>query len=910
METSTSARQLLAAGRFIEALRLLDDRSTISRARTDDVLRVEVLERIGRHLQCRALAERLLNTKELNHADRSICEFSRGLVELNAGNIETAIAHLQTSVSAALLAQDLERLCWPQLRLLVTLGDYSGPDASRPLIAVLRSNATKLGNPAVTAALHIFVGEMEAKRGLLKSAERHTSLGLQILSSVQNLWLESIAHNTSAAVAIMLSEVERGFSRGRRALHLAQESGAVAMQRACLGNLGNLYFAIGAFDKAVEHFEMANAVLQSRGDNYNAGVDGIARVRLSQGNLEECGRLLDQIDESIRTPKDHVLYGHRYSKLTRTQLLAREGRLLDALGTVEGVIRLAADSGDHLLNQMALLTKAELLQQVGNVSEAMKTLDTLADTLAQQPPEHFAHYDRILACTLAARGDIETATLHFDRARRTYESIRSTPGLVELSRRWRDTTTTHQDTAAPKPDAAPTAAAARNVLQSVAFLLRHHGRPELVARELVYLIGETASTLSARAVSVGEGPTEVLASAHTSAKTNDGENVEQRLPIGFARDRSVELELQVKPDPASRATVHATKLLLSTIRDLERARAEREERMSLWPAEDDLAETGNAIAKGHMQEVMSFAKKIANSNITVFITGESGTGKEIVARAIHQFSERAGKPFVPFNCTAVPREMLESQLFGHRRGSFTGADRDHPGMIGAARDGTLFLDEIGELGLDMQPKLLRFLESNEVCPIGEVTPFQVDVRVVAATNSNVEQLVEDGRFRSDLFYRLNILRLTLKPLRERRDEIPALVQFFLTHFAAEHKRGDVRVSEDTMEHLILCKWPGNVRQLQNEMRRVVALAEPNAIIMPEALSEGVFNTRLAQRPAVRPDFEMVVSLKDTLPSAVAKVEREMIQRALRDHHGSLDDAARTLGISRKGLYLKRQRLGL
>jgi transcriptional regulator with PAS, ATPase and Fis domain len=249
-------------------------------------------------------------------------------------------------------------------------------------------------------------------------------------------------------------------------------------------------------------------------------------------------------------------------------------------------------------------------------------------------------------------------------------------------------------------------------------------------------------------------------------------------------------------------------------------------------------------------------------------------------------------------------------LFGHRRGSFTGADRDHPGMIGAARDGTLFLDEIGELGLDMQPKLLRFLESNEVCPIGEVTPFQIDVRVVAATNSNVEQLVEEGRFRSDLFYRLNILRLTLKPLRERRDEIPALVQFFLSHFAAEHKKGDVRVSEDTMEHLILCKWPGNVRQLQNEMRRVVALAEPNSIIMPEALSEVVFNTRLAQRPAIRPDFEMVVSLKDTLPSAVAKVEREMIQRALRDHHGSLDAAARTLGISRKGLYLKRQRLGL
>jgi DNA-binding NtrC family response regulator len=295
--------------------------------------------------------------------------------------------------------------------------------------------------------------------------------------------------------------------------------------------------------------------------------------------------------------------------------------------------------------------------------------------------------------------------------------------------------------------------------------------------------------------------------------------------------------------------------------------------------------------------------------VCVLITGESGTGKEIVARAIHTFSDRKAKPFIPFNCTAIPREMLESQLFGHRRGSFTGADRDHAGMIGAARDGTLFLDEIGELGLDLQPKLLRFLESSEICPVGESTPFTVNVRIVAATNSDLAQLVKDGRFREDLYYRLNVIPLHVPPLRERRDEIPALVRFFVAQSAAQDKKGDVRVSDDTMEHLLLCRWPGNVRQLQNEIRRMVALAVPGSVLTPDALSPEVFNARLAPRaPANR--FEMVVSLKDKIAPTFARIEREMIRLALREHDGNLDATARALGISRKGLYLKRQRFGL
>jgi transcriptional regulator with PAS, ATPase and Fis domain len=307
---------------------------------------------------------------------------------------------------------------------------------------------------------------------------------------------------------------------------------------------------------------------------------------------------------------------------------------------------------------------------------------------------------------------------------------------------------------------------------------------------------------------------------------------------------------------------------------------------------------------------MAFVRKVARANVSVLLTGESGTGKEVLARAIHGFSGRATKPFVPFNCTAVPRELIESQLFGYRRGAFTGADRDNHGLIRAARDGTLFLDEIGELGLDLQPKLLRFLESGEIHPLGEPTPLAVDVRIVAATNANLDELVQAGRFREDLFYRLNVIRLTIPPLRERRDEIPALVHHFVLRAAEEFEKGRVRVAEETMEHLLLYRWPGNVRELQNEIRRMVALAEADTVLKPSALSPQILRATPRASRQSGGGAEVAVTLTDKLIPTLARIEREMIKVALRTSHGRVEAAARALGISRKGLYLKRQRLGL
>jgi len=283
----------------------------------------------------------------------------------------------------------------------------------------------------------------------------------------------------------------------------------------------------------------------------------------------------------------------------------------------------------------------------------------------------------------------------------------------------------------------------------------------------------------------------------------------------------------------------------------------------------------------------------------------------VLARLIHSYSPRAAKTFLPFNCSATPREMLDAQLFGHRKGAFTGATDHFPGVIRAAAGGTLFLDEIGESTLDIQPKLLRFLESGEVHPIGETHPQRVDVRILAATNADVDSLVAQARFREDLFYRLNIVRLHLPPLRERRVEIPSFATHYLQKYAKETNKGDLRLSEETMEYLVLFRWPGNVRQLANEMRRLAALAEPGAVLMPEHLSPEIAASRRTVSASERTldSNEIVVRIDQPMPAAVQHLERAMVQSVLAKANG-VDEAARILGLSRKGLYLKRLRFGM
>jgi DNA-binding NtrC family response regulator len=382
--------------------------------------------------------------------------------------------------------------------------------------------------------------------------------------------------------------------------------------------------------------------------------------------------------------------------------------------------------------------------------------------------------------------------------------------------------------------------------------------------------------------------------------------------LGVDRPSTLSLVCDIPVDPVKAILLADVLRIGRAALELERARQEERNRAAIWPVMPIEEQAGALFVAEEMQQLLATVRRIASSPVPVLITGETGTGKEVLARTLHLYSTRAAATFLPFNCSGIHKDLLDSQLFGHRKGSFTGATDHFPGVIRAASGGTLFLDEIGELPLDVQPKLLRFLESHEVHPIGETQPVRADVRVVAATNADLDALVAQGRFREDLFYRLNIVPLRVPPLRERRVEIPSLAHHYLRKHALENRKGDLRLAEETMEYLMLYRWPGNVRQLANEMRRMAALAEPGAVLMPEHLSVPIAASRRTIPPSERAldPTEVVVRIDQPMPAAVQHLERTMIQHALRASGGAMEDAAAMLGLSRKGLYLKRVRYGL
>ncbi|HUQ79792.1 MAG TPA: sigma-54 dependent transcriptional regulator [Gemmatimonadaceae bacterium] len=312
-----------------------------------------------------------------------------------------------------------------------------------------------------------------------------------------------------------------------------------------------------------------------------------------------------------------------------------------------------------------------------------------------------------------------------------------------------------------------------------------------------------------------------------------------------------------------------------------------------------------------IRAVIDKIDKVGGTPARVLITGENGTGKELVARAIHRNSTRAGKAFVEVNCAAIPGELIESELFGHMKGSFTGAVADRAGKFEQADGGTLFLDEIGDMSVNAQAKVLRVLQDGVVTRIGSAKPVKVDVRVLSATNKNLEEEITAGRFREDLFYRLNVVRLTIPPLRERREEILPFFERFLMRECARAGRPVPDLSDEVVEHLLLFSWPGNVRQVLNEVKRILATLPVDAEITPAALSAEITAERqaaIARAVAASPN-QMLVRTDQSLQAAVDQVERVMLTNALASSP-DLETAAGKLDITRKGLFLKRQRLGL
>jgi len=291
-----------------------------------------------------------------------------------------------------------------------------------------------------------------------------------------------------------------------------------------------------------------------------------------------------------------------------------------------------------------------------------------------------------------------------------------------------------------------------------------------------------------------------------------------------------------------------------------------------------------------MQEVYKMIGRVANSSATVLITGESGSGKELVANAIHEFGARSGAPLIKVNCAAIPDNLLEAELFGHEKGAFTGAVSRRIGRFEKANSGTLFLDEIAELPLNLQAKLLRAIQERTIERLGGTSPIPVDFRLIAATAQELDREVADGRFREDLYYRLNVVTIALPPLRERREDIPLLVQRFLSR-----SERPVTLREDALERIMAHDWPGNVRELENVITRAAVLA-PGGVITPEWIQ---FSHRILPNP---PSWDEQTPYHDGYWNVVRRVEIQLLRSALQEAKGNKAEAARILGIQRRLLY--------
>jgi two-component system response regulator AtoC len=320
----------------------------------------------------------------------------------------------------------------------------------------------------------------------------------------------------------------------------------------------------------------------------------------------------------------------------------------------------------------------------------------------------------------------------------------------------------------------------------------------------------------------------------------------------------------------------------------------------------------NLCSSSRMQPIRDLISKVATTNTTVLLRGESGVGKEVVARAIHKASPRSGKQFLKVNCAALPGELLESELFGHEKGAFTGAYRQKPGKFEAAHQGTLLLDEIGEMPLRLQAKLLHVLQDGEFSRVGGEKIIDTDVRLIAATNRDLEASMRAHQFREDLYYRLNVIEIRIPPLRERRDEITPLVDFFLRKFNAQYAR-TVEIPPDTMRAFIDYHWPGNIRELENAVKRVVVLGTARPVHI-----EIVGNLNRGTRPpgagapslAASVSVDAPISLKDIARQAAREAERVAIKEVLDRVHWNRAKAARLLQISYKALLYKIVQCGL
>ncbi|HMF55194.1 MAG TPA: sigma 54-interacting transcriptional regulator, partial [Pyrinomonadaceae bacterium] len=721
--------------------------------------------------------------------------------------------------------------------------------------------------------------------------------------------------------------------------------------------------------KALDHALALASEIDENSAQVPMVLDSLGELHMWRGNIEEARKFLERAVELALKYGNKWYAGQPMLKLGRCNLLLDEAERAFELG--QQALALAEQIGDRQAIYDSRLLLAESHMALGDLKECETELQKVSSETTDSETDLAiaGESQRLYGALAMAQSDAERAAHHFSRSVSIFDMLgdryRGAQAHCELGRAYAiaqpERATEHLGLAAHtfrELGAHLDLARAEEALASLDHSAPERHREssaltqlltlrlaeavasrELLLRELVAVIHQ--ETGASRVVIFEPGEAGKLKPVHAHGCTNaESERIAEQ--IGRWED-AVERVLLEKRWNASIIALRSSNATPAILFTSPRERAEFPGGMSLepllrvvelgmdvcalraraqsghgTPEQDTL--TGSSLMPGFihsspaMTRLVEEVHKIRSSDVTVLVTGESGTGKELVARAIHAISSRRDKVFVPFNCTAVPKELSEGYLFGYKRGAFTGAVTDSPGMIRSAAGGTLFLDEIGDLPLDVQPKLLRFLQEGEIQPLGEQRPLKVDVRIIAATNTDLEEMVAQAKFREDLYYRLNVIRLRVPPLRERRSEIPTIVNYYINHYSAKFGRRDIQITPPTIDLLMVCDWPGNVRQLCNEIQRVVARAEDGAVLTPDQLSPELKRTAspISPQPAITP-FNVIAGSSGqgiTLAEATEELERRMISEAMRKHKGNISRAARELGLTRRGLYLKLERLNI
>jgi DNA-binding NtrC family response regulator len=632
--------------------------------------------------------------------------------------------------------------------------------------------------------------------------------------------------------------------------------------------------------------------------------DSLASVALFEGNLKECRKYFSEIDALIQTHRVPARSWYDLAhQITRCLYLSHTKDWQGILDVVDAAHPELERRQLRVCHASLLSAKAKALAHLGQHEAAENTLLVALRLCPRGAVDPLITVEAATGTCLTLRGDAERGARHFGRALRACQAISHRFHEWAVTKE-RESLAGHGRTGSQGERRKRNHTDDTNlILTDVSTLLSAGHSIDVMAHRLAAVVSTTS--MYSR-FDISDGPP-----VAAPVSWDSGSDGTHRIILSDA-ERSVILTVRdvhlLEDISLIRNLVELAKAAVSQSGD----RRQQDEDL-LWP-QVPLPTGGDAVFwSPRMQELVRLALKLAASDLPVLITGETGTGKEVIARMIHANSKWSRGPFVPYNASTAQKDLVDSQMFGHRRGAFTGALESSVGVIRAAEHGTLFLDEIGDLDLAVQPKLLRFLESGEVHALGDPRPTHTRVRVVAATNANLESLVSQGRFRSDLYYRLRVAALSLPPLRERKDEIPALAATFVRKACKEAGRRHLNVGADFVAALLLHEWPGNIRQLANEVRRAVAIVDDGATLTAQELSPEIAEGWITRRPAP-PEAPagpaVAVRLDQSLDRAVDDIERAFIRRALQQTEGRVSDAARLLGISRKGLFLKRKKLGL